>query len=346
MQSIAVGEQADLRPPLEHRHERALGRGAIAVVAGRVAEEAEFGNEGAGLGRVGLLPAQCTGPQVDVAMRDPDRRGVEARQQPVGEVPRLGEQHRIAARMISGQQTADEADRGFEHRHFAIDVEVEVGLHPIDAVAEFVVETHDPQGVERLDQRQAEVVVLEREALEAAADRLDLVLAPGVLAIVAPRPAHLGCGHLRRARASRSLCRMAPRRRAASASRRASSARRASGDWHRRRLATPTRRATAGHDWRRARSARIAVHDRPARSSSSRPSASTTSAACRKQVVDRVLAGKHTLGGDADRRRQVAVLSAAGACPRRHGAGDLAADRADARPDPKRRTRSAFVPHR
>src|SRR5438034_5679568 len=54
----AVGEKADARAALEHRHERALGRGAIAVVAGGAAEEAEFGKEGAGLGRIGLLSAQ------------------------------------------------------------------------------------------------------------------------------------------------------------------------------------------------------------------------------------------------------------------------------------------------
>src|SRR5690349_12352957 len=34
-------------------------------------------------------------------------------------------------------------------------------------------------------------MVLEREAFDPAADRLDLVLSPGVLAIVAPSPAHL-----------------------------------------------------------------------------------------------------------------------------------------------------------
>ena len=41
--------------------------------------------------------------------------------------------------------------------------------------------------------------------------------------------------------------------------------------------------------------------------------------------------------GDADRLGQVALLPGAGAGARRDGAGDLAADRADARPDPRRR---------
>src|SRR5581483_4225329 len=48
-----VGEKADLRAPFEHRDDRALRRCAVAVVAGRAAQEAEFGSEGPRLGRIG-----------------------------------------------------------------------------------------------------------------------------------------------------------------------------------------------------------------------------------------------------------------------------------------------------
>src|SRR4029079_10575143 len=68
--------------------------------------------------------------------------------------------------------------------------EIEVALHPIDAVVEFLVEPHDPQSVERFNQRQAKVMVLQREAFDPTADRLDLVLAPRALAIMAPGPTH------------------------------------------------------------------------------------------------------------------------------------------------------------
>ena len=54
-----------------------------------------------------------------------------------------------------------------------------------------------------------------------------------------------------------------------------------------------------------------------------------------EQVIGRVMAGAAHAGGDADRRGQVALLSGAGAGAAGHGARDLAADRADARPDPR-----------
>src|SRR5207253_9547396 len=40
-----VGKQADLRTPLKHRDQCPLGRGAVAIVAGCSAEEAELRNE-------------------------------------------------------------------------------------------------------------------------------------------------------------------------------------------------------------------------------------------------------------------------------------------------------------
>ncbi len=104
---------------------------------------------------------------------------------------RLGEQHRVAAGVMRREQPADEPDRGLEHRDLAVDVEIEIGLHPVDAGLEPAVEPHRPERVERLDQAQAEMAVLEREAGGAAADRLDLVLAPGLRPIRVPRPGHL-----------------------------------------------------------------------------------------------------------------------------------------------------------
>src|SRR5689334_7197794 len=89
------------------------------------------------------------------------------------------------------QQSADQPDRSLEHRHFDVDVQVEIVLHPIDAVVELLVEAHHPESIERFDEREAEMMVLEREAFDPAADWLDLVLAAGTFAIVAPRPTHL-----------------------------------------------------------------------------------------------------------------------------------------------------------
>src|SRR5690349_12265175 len=54
----AVGEETDLGAPLEHRDERALGGGAIAVVTRGPAQDSELRNEGAGLGRIGFPAAK------------------------------------------------------------------------------------------------------------------------------------------------------------------------------------------------------------------------------------------------------------------------------------------------
>ena len=70
----------------------------------------------------------------------------------------------IAARMPRREQAADEADRGLEHRKLAVDVEIEMGLHPFEPLGELGVELHQPERVERLDQGEAEMVVPEREA--------------------------------------------------------------------------------------------------------------------------------------------------------------------------------------
>src|SRR5690348_491920 len=93
--------------------------------------------------------------------------------------------------MPSRKQSSDKPDRSLEHRHLAVDIELEVPIHPIDAVVELLVEAHHPESIERFDEREAEMMVLEREAFDPAADWLDLVLAAGAFAIVAPRPTHL-----------------------------------------------------------------------------------------------------------------------------------------------------------
>ena len=91
---------------------------------------------------------------------------------------------------------------------------------------------------------------------------------------------------------------------------------------------------------RSVRSIAAEIHDRPARDPQTdlrlRPLPRRPGTGDRPRARRRAHAG-----GDADRRRQVALLPAAGAHPRRHRAGHLAADRADARPDPQRRMRSA-----
>jgi hypothetical protein len=65
-------------------------------------------------------------------------------------------------------------------------------LDPVDARLELGVQPHDPQGVQRLDQRQAQVVALDEERLRRAADRIDLVLAPGLGDIALPGPLEFG----------------------------------------------------------------------------------------------------------------------------------------------------------
>ena len=42
--------------------------------------------------------------------------------------------------MPGGEQSADQPDRGFEYRHFAVHIEVEISFHPFNAVAEFVIQ--------------------------------------------------------------------------------------------------------------------------------------------------------------------------------------------------------------
>ena len=68
------------------------------------------------------------------------------------------------------EQPAEQPDRGVEHRDFAVDIEIEAGLDPVDTRLKAIVEPHQPQGVERFDQAEAEVVLPERKAGDGAAD--------------------------------------------------------------------------------------------------------------------------------------------------------------------------------
>ena len=162
----------------------------VTRVAGQPAQRAPFGQVAADLGGVRGRIAAHARPEIDEAVGKARRR-VEGGQQPVGQVARAGEQHRIAAGMMRGEQAADEPDRRLEHRHLAVDIDVEMRTDPLDAVPEAAVQAHHPQGVERLHEAEAEVMVLEREAGGGTADRPDLVHAPGVRAILVPGPAHL-----------------------------------------------------------------------------------------------------------------------------------------------------------
>src|SRR5690349_285607 len=180
------------------------------------------------------------------------------------------------------------------------------------------------------------MMVLEREAFEAAAERLDLVLAPGVLAIVAPGPAHLAPDILAERRPIVRRERLALRRRREQQGK-ASGQHRAAGEAgaeHSRRLAVraPLRYVPAATC-----SVRIIVrvNDRPADDPQTdlwfRPLPRRAGSGDRPRPRRTAYARRHAHGCG-----QVALLPAASADPRRHGARHIAAHRADARSDPKR----------
>ena len=93
---------------------------------------------------------------------------------------------------MSGQQAAQHPDRDFEQLDLGIDVEVEIGKDPIQALLERVVEAHQPQGVQRLDDREAHGVAGKEELFIPAGHWLDLIVAPGPGFIPLP-----GKGHFR-----------------------------------------------------------------------------------------------------------------------------------------------------
>lgn len=74
------------------------------------------------------------------------------------------------------------------------DVEVEVLGDPVSALLEFVVETHDVQGVQAVDDGRTEIRDAEDTgAVTSLRDRSQLVLSPGVPHVVVPAMFH----HLR-----------------------------------------------------------------------------------------------------------------------------------------------------
>ena len=173
-------------------------------------------------------------------------------------------------------------------------------LDPVDAFAELGVELHHPKRVERFDQGQSEVVILQREAFEATAQGLDLVLAPSPCTIVAPRPAHL-FAHVLAERAPIRGSAARPGRgrdtRGAAAGKQSPAADRNAAQH----LATLTerrlyRKAALRHG-RRARSQQAKAAEWPANPIRflSPYSASTQFRGVQEDVIDRVLAGKHTL---------------------------------------------------
>ena len=123
---------------------------------------------------------------------------LERRQQDVGDVLRLGQQHRLSGGEVPGQQAADHPDVRLEDLHRLGDrVEVQVVADPRDAHGHLVVQAHEEQRVQRLDDGQAHRVGVVEELAEPAGDRHQLVMPPGELLVGVPGVQHL-VAHVRR----------------------------------------------------------------------------------------------------------------------------------------------------
>ena len=123
-------------------------------------------------------------PLLQVDVRVGNVRGrVEGGQRAVAELVRLGQEHLVAAEVIGAEQAAHDADGDLEEVVEGVHVEAELGVDPEARLVELLVEVHDVDGVERVDDGQAEV----EPAARALRDRPTLVLAPRVLLVALPR---------------------------------------------------------------------------------------------------------------------------------------------------------------
>lgn len=137
--------------------------------------------------------ALSTHPRIDVdqRVRNPRRR-LERRQQLVRHVLGLLQEQPIAGERVARQKSTDKPDVRLEHAQIvAHAVQRKLALDPVPALVELLVQPHQVQRVQPVDDGGAEVVRPEDAARVAPlGDGLELVLAPRVQLVIVPGVDH------------------------------------------------------------------------------------------------------------------------------------------------------------
>ena len=117
------------------------------------------------------------------------RRRLERVQQAVTQVLGLVQEHLVLAQLVGRQQAAQRADGGFEERHAAWLGEAQVVNNPVAGALELLLHAHDPQHVERVQQRHAHAAPV---VLGPPGTRLQLVGTPCLGLVPVPSVLHGG----------------------------------------------------------------------------------------------------------------------------------------------------------
>mmetsp|Transcript_36166 Transcript_36166/g.109008 ORF Transcript_36166/g.109008 Transcript_36166/m.109008 type:complete len:642 (-) Transcript_36166:964-2889(-) len=109
--------------------------------------------------------------------------GLERVHHQAGQLLRLAEEHRLARQLKRREQPADDPDHRLKHRDAHCAAEAELGRNPLLGLVKLGLEPEDPQIVEAVDHRRAQV----QPVVRLVADWLDLIHAPRVLPVRPPR---------------------------------------------------------------------------------------------------------------------------------------------------------------
>ena len=183
----------ELRAPLVQLHDRALRFVEVDRLVRQLAERSEFEDERADLRRIGARAGGLAGAQVDVHVRHAGRRierGQKARAEVVGEM----EEARIARYLIAGEKPAKETDGHLKDLHIDVFVERELIDDQRLRLGGFGVESHEHEGVERIDGRHEQRLTVPIARL--FRQRTKLVVTPRVGFVRLPRMKKLRA-HLR-----------------------------------------------------------------------------------------------------------------------------------------------------
>mmetsp|Transcript_10707 Transcript_10707/g.29643 ORF Transcript_10707/g.29643 Transcript_10707/m.29643 type:complete len:405 (+) Transcript_10707:1346-2560(+) len=188
------GIQAKRRALPDEKPDRRLRHVPVAAAARVVGEVLELELQSAILGKDGVAAAPlCEGALPRAIKRNGRTRDAvrvvgEGVHHHLGELLRLAKEDALARELVGGEQSAQDADNRLEHRDASRAPERQLCRHPLLGLLKLGLHSEEPQIVQAVDERRAQV----QPVVRPVADRLDLVLAKGMLSVGAPRATEHG----------------------------------------------------------------------------------------------------------------------------------------------------------
>ena len=184
-----VADQADLRALPVELDERVLRFLEVDRLVRQPRQRSEFEDERPDLRGIGARAARLAGLQIHVHVWHTGWR-IERGEQSRAEIVGQAKKPRIAGHLIAGEESAEKADGNFE----VFDRDVFVERQPLQderlRLLRFVMRAHQQQSVQCVDRRHQKGLTV--PVAYVMAERLQLVVTPGILLIGGPGVKKLG----------------------------------------------------------------------------------------------------------------------------------------------------------